>query len=95
MRLFGAATKPPEPRDPVDDSFDRAMHLTQEVRDLIKERAKSAHPFRQVLGDLLLRPQANVDVALLADAYEMSQEARIFHGPNGHQNRHLRNKFQK
>lgn len=75
----------PERPDPVDASYDRAMRLTDEVRSQIRERAQSTHPFRRVMVDLLLGPQAVVDTALIADAFEISQEARIFHGPpNGH-----------
>lgn len=80
--------------DPIDARVDQAIALTKEVSDKIRERANSIHPFRGVLTDLLIGPQAVVDVTLIADAYEMSQEARIFHGPNGHRESR-RNYFKK
>lgn len=70
--------------DPVDSHFEKAMRVTEEVMIDIRERARSAHPFRLVLTELLIGPNASVDVALIADAYEMSEESRIYQGLNGH-----------
>lgn len=91
LRFF-QSTPSRVPFEPIDARVDYALKLTHDVSDDIRERVKSPHPFRGVLVDLLIRPPAVVDVALLADAYQMSQEARIFHGPNG-QMRQARNKF--
>ncbi len=57
------------------DEFHRAMALADEVTQLIRERRRD--PFRSVLADLLLHQH---DPALIADAFEMSQEARIYKG---------------
>ncbi len=88
-----------EPAQPAPEPFDArvnyALSLTNEVSEKIRERSKSIHPFREVLMELLIRPQAVVDVALVADAFEVMQESRIFHGPNGHATRAVRNKIQK
>lgn len=79
MQLWRRRQCPTEP-DPVDAKFAQAMRLTDEVRSKIRGLLKAPHPFRTTLAELLLQPQ-KVDVALIADTYEMLQEARIFYGP--------------
>jgi len=67
--LFG------EPED--RDAFRRAIALADEVTQLMRERASRRDPLKVVLVDLLFH---NHDPALIADAFEMSQEARIYKG---------------
>lgn len=59
------------------DSFRRAMALADEVTQLMRDRAVRRDPLKAVLTDLLFH---NHDPALVADAFEMSQEARIYKG---------------
>lgn len=79
MQWWRGPPRPAQP-DPADIKFAQAMRLTDEVRSKIRGLLKVPHPFRMTLAELLLQPQ-KVDVALVADAYEMLQEARIFYGP--------------
>ena len=57
------------------DKYDQAMNMADEVTRLLRE--KDRDPFKAVLADLLFH---NHDPALVADAYEISQEARIYKG---------------
>lgn len=59
-----------------NDKHDHVLHLADEVTALIRERAKD--PLTVVVSDLFLRRH---DPALIADAYEASQESRIYKGP--------------
>lgn len=63
-----------------DARYGHAMQLTDEVSDRIRERAGSKSPFRTVLAEMLLGRSPD-DPALIADAFQVTQEARIFHGP--------------
>jgi hypothetical protein len=65
-------------RSPMDEKYARAMILTNEVEQTMREKAASPDPIRALLADMFLQ---NHDVALVADAYEMMQESRIFKGP--------------
>lgn len=77
--LWRAPAPAEEPANPVDASYAEAMQVAGEVKNQIRERAQSANPFRKVLAEMLLgHPD---DPALIADAFEVTQEARIFHGP--------------
>lgn len=67
--LFG------EPRE--REAFRRAMALADEVTLLMRDRAVRRDPLKVMLVDLLFH---NHDPALVADAFEMSQEARIYKG---------------
>lgn len=66
--LFGAKER---------DEFKRAIALADEVTKLMRDRAVRRDPLKAVLTDLLFH---NHDPALVADAYEISQEARIYKG---------------
>lgn len=77
--------KPARHHDPVDEVVSRTVRLADEVTKEIRERAKSPHPFRLVMIEMIFGPNAVVDPALVGDAYEIAQESRIFLGPpNGH-----------
>lgn len=65
-------------RSPVDEKYARAMILTNEVEQTMREKAASPDPFRSLLADMFLQ---NHDVPLIADAFEAIQESRIFKGP--------------
>lgn len=68
---------PPAPS--VDDSkYQRAMELTSGVIEKMRERSVSPDPFRSLMADLWSQKH---DIALVADAFEAAQEARIFQGP--------------
>lgn len=57
------------------EKYDQAMSMADEVTRLLRE--KDRDPFKAVLTDLLFHTH---DPALVADAYEISQEARIYKG---------------
>jgi len=59
------------------DEFRRAMKAADELTKLMRERSVQRDPFKAVLAELLFY---NHDPALIADAFEMSQEARIYKG---------------
>lgn len=61
-----------------DAKFQRALAATEEVTEAMREKAASPDPIRALLADMFLQ---NHDIALVADAYEASQEARIYKGP--------------
>lgn len=62
-----------------DEKYERAMRLSQEVRDTLRETAED--PFTVIALDLARGVfQNGADPALVADAYEVLQEAKIFHG---------------
>lgn len=60
------------------DKYSRAISMADEVTELMRERSKSADPFKAVLADLFFQAH---DTALIADAFEASQESRIYKGP--------------
>lgn len=60
------------------DSYSRAIKLADEVTQIMRDRINQRDPLRSVLADLLFQPH---DPALVADAYQMSQESRIYKGP--------------
>lgn len=76
-RIRGAFAPKP---DPVDAKLDTAIRIADEVTAQIRERAKAPSPFRAALADMLLGVQP-ADPVLIADAYEMAQEALIYRGP--------------
>ncbi len=57
--------------------FRQAIALADEVTQLLRDRAVRRDPLKAILADLLFH---NHDPALIADAFEMSQEARIYKG---------------
>lgn len=65
-------------RSPADEKYVRAMILTNEVEQKMRERAASPDPIRALLADMFLQ---NHDIALVSDAFEAMQESRIFKGP--------------
>lgn len=81
MKLFRTLRKLLEPQfDDGDAKYEHAMDLATEVTDRIRERAQSVSPFREILGEMLMRaPYPNP--VLIADAFEAGQESRIFKGP--------------
>jgi hypothetical protein len=63
----------------VDAKYERAMALAGEVRDMLRETAED--PFTVVALDLARAAlREGADPALVADAYEQQQEAKIFLG---------------
>jgi hypothetical protein len=65
------------PRPPHDDKYERAIALTDEVTEKMRERAASPDPFRSLMADLFMQHH---DIALVADAFEVAQESRIYQG---------------
>lgn len=63
---------------PRESNYQRALDLTDEVITAFRERAASPDPLRAVMADLFLQHH---DVALVAEAFEVSQEAKIYKGP--------------
>jgi hypothetical protein len=57
---------------------DEAINLAEELTLKMRERANQRDPFKAVLADLFFQAH---DPALVADAFEISQEARIYKGP--------------
>lgn len=81
MKLFRIVRKLLDTQpDAGDAKYEHAMDLATEVTDRIRERAKSVSPFREVLGEMLLRA-SHPNTLLIADAFEAGQESRIFKGP--------------
>lgn len=66
------------PRSKAEEKYARAMILTNEVEQKMRERSASPDPIRALLADMWLQHH---DTALVADAYEAAQESRIFKGP--------------
>lgn len=63
------------------EKADRAISLADEVTRLMRDRAVQRDPLKVVLVDLFFHTH---DPALIADAFEMSQEARIYKGNTTH-----------
>jgi hypothetical protein len=61
------------------DTYSHAISLADEVTQLMRDRAVQRDPFKVVLGELFFHTH---DPALIADAYEISQESRIYKGPD-------------
>lgn len=59
------------------DKYTHAIDLADEVTQLMRDRAVQRDPFKAVLSDLFFQTH---DPALIADAYEVSQESRIYKG---------------
>ena len=59
------------------EKYDRAISLADEVTGLMRSRAVQRDPFKAVLADLFFTTH---DPALIADAFEISQESRIYRG---------------
>lgn len=57
---------------------DRAIDLADEVTQLMRDRDTQRDPLKAVLADLFFHSH---DPALIADAFEASQESRIYKGP--------------
>lgn len=68
----------PKP-DAGDVKYETAIRLADEVTAKMRERANSTNPFQKALIDMIMG--APVDTALMADAFEAAQEARIYRGP--------------
>lgn len=66
------------PRAPHDEKYRHAIALTDELTEAMRERAASPDPFRALMADLFLQHH---DIALIADAFQISQESRIYKGP--------------
>lgn len=60
------------------DKYDQAIDLADELTEKMRERVNQRDPFKAVLADLFFQAH---DPALIADAYEASQESRIYKGP--------------
>lgn len=59
------------------EKYERAISLADEVTRMMRSRAVQRDPLKAVLADLFF---ATHDPALVADAFEISQEARIYRG---------------
>lgn len=58
--------------------YEQAIDLSDELIKKMRERANQRDPFKAVLADLFFQQH---DPALIADAFEVSQESRIYKGP--------------
>ena len=65
-------------RPSANDRYRRAVELTDELTETMRERSASPDPFRALLADMFLQHH---NIPLVADAYEASQESRIHEGP--------------
>lgn len=77
--LTGRTVEADDPSQ-TDAAYHRTMRLADEVSDKIRERAGSQSPFRAALSEMLLGKRPD-DPVLIADAFEVAQESRIFRGP--------------
>lgn len=59
--------------------YEQAIDLADELTKKMRERSNQHDPFKAVLADLFFHTH---DPTLVADAYEISQEARIYKGPD-------------
>lgn len=74
QRVFPSRIAPSD-----DDKFDEAMRLSREVQDTLQKTSED--PFTVIALDLARSVfQGGADPALVADAYEAQQEAKIFYG---------------
>lgn len=78
MKLVNWVRDTLAPRTVRDDKYEQAISLTDEVTEKMRERARSPDPFRALMADLFLQHH---DIALVADAFEASQESKIYRGP--------------
>ncbi len=60
-----------------DAKYERAMQLSDEVVAKMRERTASPDPFRSMMADIFFQHH---DIALIADAFEAQQEAKIYKG---------------
>lgn len=67
-----------KPAHQTNEKYEHAIRLTDEVTDKMRERAASPDPFRALMADLFLQHH---HIALVADAFEVSQESKIYRGP--------------
>lgn len=56
---------------------DRAIALADEVTQLVRNRESDRDPFIAIVSDVFFHKH---DIALIADAYEIAQESRIYRG---------------
>jgi hypothetical protein len=59
------------------EKYERAISLADEVTGIMRSRSVQRDPLKAVLADMFF---ATHDPALVADAFEISQEARIYRG---------------
>jgi len=67
-----------------EDKYERAIQLADEVSGTIKDRTTGGDPFTVIALDLLRLAVSDggVDPALVAEAFEIQQEAKIYRGPS-------------
>lgn len=63
---------------PTPSKYEEASRVADETIDHIRRARESRDPIRALLADIYFQ---NHDTALISDAYEMSQESRIYKGP--------------
>jgi hypothetical protein len=63
--------------DAGNEKYERAISLADEVTRLMRSREVQRDPFKVVIAELFFQTH---DPALIADAFEISQEARIYRG---------------
>lgn len=63
--------------DSGNEKYERAIGLADEVTRLMRSREVQRDPLKPVLADMFF---ATHDPALVADAFEISQESRIYKG---------------
>ena len=63
--------------DGLSEKYERAISLADEVTMLMRSREVQRDPLKVVIAELFFQTH---DPALIADAFEMSQEARIYRG---------------
>lgn len=64
-------------RPPAESAYEQASRVADETINHIREARKSNDPIRALLADIYFQ---NHDTALIAEAYEQSQESRIYLG---------------
>lgn len=80
MNFLQRAFTRSEPSTAVDEKYEHAMRLSEEVRATLRETAED--PFTVIALDLARGVfQGGADPALVADAYQAIQESKVFHGP--------------
>jgi len=57
---------------------DKAIAMADEVTRLVRDKREQRDPIRAIVADVFFHKH---DIALIADAYEISQESRIYRGP--------------
>lgn len=61
-----------------ESQYEAAMAMADELVETMRERSRAPDPFRSLIADMVLQRK---DAALVANIFEMAQEAKIYQGP--------------